>query len=52
MGRGSVEALHWLRRELEWEEVLTRLRVSAGVLPATALPGGVTRAERLEAPAA
>lgn len=35
-GRPS-EALNWLQRQLEWEAVLTRLRVAAGVLPARAL---------------
>lgn len=27
-----AEALSWLQRQLEWEAVLTRLRVAAGVL--------------------
>lgn len=35
-GRPS-EALTWLQRQLEWEAVLTRLRIAAGVLPARAL---------------
>lgn len=42
----------WLRRELEWEQVLTRLRVAAGVLPGEARPAGATGYRGAHAPAA
>ncbi len=40
-----VEAMTWLRLQLEWEDVLTRLRRRAGLLP-------VSGAHTAHAPAA